>query len=194
MAIRKIAQMGDPVLRRRAKEVPPAELASQRVQMLIDDMIETMRDADGAGIAAPQVHESLRISVIEVTHNPRYPDFPGIPFTILVNPLVEPLVATQPLADADAIVMYEGCLSVNGLRGQVRRPRRVRVSGLDRMGRPQEFTWEGVPAAVVQHETDHLDGVLFVDRVVPRTLTFLREYDRYVPRELRMVDGVELAD
>lgn len=194
MAIRKIAQMGDPVLRRRAEEVPPAEIASARIQSLIDDMIETMRDADGAGIAAPQVNESLRISVIEVTRNPRYPDFPGIPFTVLVNPLIEPLVGTAPLADRDSIVMYEGCLSVNGIRGRVRRPRKVRVRGLDREGRALDFTWEGVPAAVVQHETDHLDGVLFVDRAEPRSLTFLREYERYVPREQRLVDGVELVD
>lgn len=194
MAIRKIAQMGDPVLRRRAEEVPPAEIASARIQSLIDDMIETMRDADGAGIAAPQVNESLRISVIEVTRNPRYPDFPGIPFTVLVNPLIEPLVDTAPLADRDSIVMYEGCLSVNGIRGRVRRPRKVRVRGLDREGRALDFTWEGVPAAVVQHETDHLDGVLFVDRAEPRSLTFLREYERYVPREQRLVDGVELVD
>lgn len=194
MAIRKIAQMGDPVLRRRAEEVPPAEIASARIQSLIDDMIETMRDADGAGIAAPQVNESLRISVIEVTRNPRYPDFPGIPLTVLVNPLIEPLVGTAPLADRDSIVMYEGCLSVNGIRGRVRRPRKVRVRGLDREGRALDFTWEGVPAAVVQHETDHLDGVLFVDRAEPRSLTFLREYERYVPREQRLVDGVELVD
>ncbi|MBK8996468.1 MAG: peptide deformylase [Myxococcales bacterium] len=194
MAIRKIAQMGDPVLRRRAEEVPPAELASAAIQRLIDDMIETMRDADGAGIAAPQVNESLRISVIEVVRNPRYPDFPGIPFTVLVNPLIEPLVGTSPLAERDSIVMYEGCLSVNGIRGRVRRPRKVRVRGLDREGHALDFTWEGVPAAVVQHETDHLDGILFVDRADPRSLTFLREYDRYVPRELRLVDGVELVD
>lgn len=182
------------MLRRRAEEVPPAEIASARIQSLIDDMIETMRDADGAGIAAPQVNESLRISVIEVTRNPRYPDFPGIPLTVLVNPLIEPLVGTAPLADRDSIVMYEGCLSVNGIRGRVRRPRKVRVRGLDREGRALDFTWEGVPAAVVQHETDHLDGVLFVDRAEPRSLTFLREYERYVPREQRLVDGVELVD
>jgi peptide deformylase len=85
--------------------------------------------------------------------------------------------------------MYEGCLSVQGLRGRVRRPRRVRVQGLDRAGRPLEFVWEGLRAAVIQHETDHLEGVLFVDRADPRTLTFLKEYGRYVPIEARIVDG-----
>jgi peptide deformylase len=194
MAIRKIAQMGDPVLRQRAKEVPPEDLAGAELQRLIDDMIETMRDADGAGIAAPQVNESVRVSVIEVYRNPRYPDFPGIPLTVLVNPILEPLVDTSSLADADAIVMYEGCLSVSGIRGQVRRPRAVRVRALDRHGNALDFRWQGVPAAVVQHETDHLDGVLFVDRADPRTLAFVREYERHVPRELRMVDGVELSD
>ena len=168
MAIRKIAQLGHPVLRSRAEEVPPAEIGSPRIQQLIEDMIETMRDANGAGIAAPQVHESLRISVIEVSSNPRYPDFPAISLTTLVNPVVEPAVRL-PLQNPDAILMYEGCLSVKGIRGRVRRPRKVRVRALDRDGQPLDFVWEGVPAAVVQHETDHLDGILFVDRADPRT-------------------------
>ena len=184
MAIRKIAQLGHPVLRLRAQEVPPAEIGSARVQTLIEDMIDTMRDADGAGIAAPQVHESLRIAVIEVHANPRYPDFPNIPHTVLVNPIVEPLVpgAGPTLADEDAIEIFEGCLSVTGIRGRVRRPRKVRVRALDRQGQPLDEIWEGVSAAVVQHETDHLDGVLFVDRADPRTLAFLKEYERYVVR------------
>jgi len=184
MAIRKIAQMGHPVLRRRAEEVPPAEIGSARIQQLVDDMIDTMRDADGAGIAAPQIHEPVRIAMIEVAGNPRYPDFPGIPLTILVNPVVESLVATAgaDLAEDDAIEMYEGCLSVTGIRGRVRRPRKVRVRALDRQGQPLDFVWEGVPAAIVQHETDHLDGVLFVDRADPRTLAFIREYERYTVR------------
>lgn len=182
MAIRKIAQMGNPVLRQRAEEVPPVEVRSPRVRTLIDDMIETMRDADGAGIAAPQVHESVRIAIIEVSGNPRYPDFPGIPLTVLVNPVVEPLVGgpAGELADEEAITLYEGCLSVSGIRGRVRRPRKVRVRALDREGNALDFVWEGVPAAVVQHETDHLDGVLFVDRADPRSLTFLKEWERYV--------------
>lgn len=191
MAIRKIAQMGHPVLRRRAEEVPPAEIGSAFIQTLIDDMIETMRDAHGAGIAAPQVHEPVRISVIEVHQSARYPDMPEIPLSVLVNPIVEPLVAVEPLADRDAIAMYEGCLSVDGLHGRVRRPRRVRVRALDREGRSVELTWEGLRAAVVQHETDHLDGILFIDRADPKTLCFLPEYERYVPREARMSDGGE---
>ncbi len=194
MAIRKIAQLGNPVLRRRAEEVPPDEIASARIRRLIEDMIETMRDADGAGIAAPQVHEPLRIAVIEVKQNPRYPEFPTIPLTVLVNPVLEPLVGSplDALAPKDAIVMFEGCLSVTGIRGRVKRPRRVRVRALDREARPLDFVWEGVPAAVVQHETDHLNGILFVDRADPKTLAFLREFERYVPSAERIVDGAEL--
>jgi peptide deformylase len=181
MSILKIAQMGEPVLRRRAEEVPLDQLGSARIQTLIDDMIETMRDADGAGIAAPQVYESLRVCVVEVKENRRYPDFPNIPLMVLVNPVV--------VANAeDTISMYEGCLSVAGVRGKVRRPRSVEVRAFDRHGKTLSFAWEGIPAAIVQHETDHLDGKLFVDRADPRTLTFLREYDRYVPVAQRIQD------
>jgi peptide deformylase len=189
MAIRKIAQMGEPILRRRAEALPLDRIAAPAVQALIDDMIETMRDADGAGIAAPQVYEGVRISVIEVKDNARYPDFPSIPLLVLVNPVVEPLVETSPLADEDTIAIYEGCLSVSGVRGRVRRPRKVRVRALSRTAEPLDFVWEGIPAAVVQHECDHLDGVLFVDRADPKTLTFLREYARFVPEGERIVDG-----
>jgi len=190
VALRKIAQLGEPVLRARARELTEDELASPRIQALIDDMIETMRDADGAGIAAPQVHESVRVCVMELVGNPRYPDVPRLPLTVLVNPVVEARVPdpTNP-ADEDSVFLYEGCLSVQGLRGRVQRPRRVAVRALDRHGAPQEFLLEGPLAAVVQHETDHLEGVLFVDRADPRTLTFLREYERWVPRADRVVDG-----
>jgi len=190
VAIRKIAQLGEPVLRQTARALTLDELQSPRVQTLIDDMIETMRDADGAGLAAPQVYESLSLCVIEVSNNPRYPEIEEIPLLVLANPVVTPEVQSTPaaLADEDAIAMYEGCLSIQGLRGQVRRPRRVRVSAIDRTGQPLEFVWEGLRAAVVQHETDHLRGVLFVDRADPRTLTFLREYGRHVPLEARIID------
>jgi peptide deformylase len=189
MAIRKIAQLGHPILRRKAAPLDPDQIGSSRVQELIDDMIETMRDADGAGIAAPQVYEGTRICVIEVSQNPRYPAFPAIPLMILVNPILEmSAVSAGALSDADSITMYEGCLSVPGLRGKVRRPRRVRVRALDRDGAPLAFDWEGVAAAIVQHEVDHLDGMLFVDRADPKTLAFQREYERFVPLETRVTD------
>jgi peptide deformylase len=190
VAIRKIAQMGEPVLRRVARPLSVEELKSPAIQTLIADMIDTMHDADGAGLAAPQVYESVQLCVIEITKNPRYPDALDIPLTVLVNPVVTPLVdeSTGQLAPNDTIVMFEGCLSVTGLRGQVVRPRRVRVQALDRAGQPLDFVWEGVRASVVQHETDHLNGVLYVDLADSKSLTFLREYERYVPREERIVD------
>jgi peptide deformylase len=191
VAIRKIAQLGEPVLRRRAVDVPVDQITGSSIQTLIDDMIETMRDADGAGIAAPQVYESLQICVIEVRHNPRYPQFPEIPLTVLINPVVDimsPMHDGTPAPDS-AIAIYEGCLSVTGVRGRVRRATKVQVHALDRSAQPLDFVWEGVPAVVVQHETDHLNGILFVDRADPRTLTFLREYDRHVPLQDRLVES-----
>jgi peptide deformylase len=191
MAILKIAQMGEPVLRRRALDVPVEAIAKREIQSLIDDMIETMRDADGAGLAAPQVYQSLRISVIEVRDNPRYPAFAPIPLTVLVNPVLtvrSTMNGNVPAAD-DSIALYEGCLSVPGIRGRVVRPRAVEVRAFDRNSSPLSFVWEGVPAAVVQHETDHLNATLFVDRADPQTLCFLREYERHVPLGERMVDG-----
>ena len=188
MAIRKIAQLGEPLLRERSLSVLFDELRGQKLQMLITDMIETMRDADGAGLAAPQVYEPVRIAVIEVSQNPRYPMVAPVPLTILVNPVVTPEVGSGALADDDAVEMFEGCLSVAGVRGRVRRPRRVRVTAHDQERKPFELRWEGVRAAIVQHECDHLDGVLFVDRADPRSLTFLREYERHVPLERRILD------
>jgi peptide deformylase len=190
VAIRKIAQMGEPVLRRVARPLSVEELKSPVIQTLIDDMIDTMHDADGAGLAAPQVYESVQLCVIEISANPRYPDALDIPLTVLVNPVITPQVESplDDLADGDRIAMFEGCLSVAGLRGQVVRPRRVRVQALDRHGAALDFVWEGVRASVVQHETDHLKGVLYVDRADSKSLSFLREYERYVPREERIVD------
>ncbi|HEX3776892.1 MAG TPA: peptide deformylase, partial [Polyangiaceae bacterium] len=174
MAIRKIAQLGEPVLRQRAAAIDPREIGSERIQTLIEDMIETMHDADGAGLAAPQVYESIQLCVIEVDQNPRYPQFEPIPLTVLINPIVTPLVGNSgALAPEDSFQMYEGCLSVPGMRGQVSRPRKVRVEALDRTGNALDFVWESFRAVVVQHETDHLNGTLYVDRVDPRTLSFM---------------------
>ena len=189
MAIRKIAQMGEPVLRRRADPIDPSEIGSPTIQTLIDDMIETMHDADGAGLAAPQVYVSLQLCVIEVDQNPRYPQFEPIPLTVLINPVVTPLVGEgSALSAEDSFQMYEGCLSVPGMRGQVVRPRKVRVQALDRDGKALDFVWESFRAVVVQHETDHLLGTLYVDRADPKTLTFLREYERFVPATARIRD------
>jgi peptide deformylase len=188
MAIRPVLKMGHPVLRQVAT---PVIRFDQDLQALIADMDETMRSQSGAGIAAPQIGVSQRVVIFEVRENPRYPNVEPIPLTVLANPIVTPVVPSLPgeLADVDAFSVYEGCLSVPGLRGRVRRPRRVHVQALDRAGTALDFVWEGFRAVVVQHETDHLWGTLFVDRADPRTLTFLREYERYVPPDGRLVDG-----
>jgi peptide deformylase len=174
VAILKIAHVGTPVLRERAREVGADELASAETQRFIDDLIETMRDANGAGLAAPQVYNPIRIVAVEVRpNNPRYPYKPPVPLTLVVNPVIEPL--TEELFDN-----YEGCLSVPNLRGVVPRRAEVRVKGLDRNGRPFERVVRGLTAGTFQHECDHVDGVLFLDRVKdPRTLTTWAEFDRY---------------
>ena len=181
MALRKIAQMGEPVLRAETRELTLAELATAEVQTLIDDMIETMHDADGAGIAAPQVYESLRLCVMELHGNPRYPTLPALPLTVLVNPVVTPLVPNpEAPAEVDSIFMYEGCLSVAGIRGRVQRPRKVKVTALDRVGQPFEMVLEGPLASVIQHETDHLHGIVYVDRMRDlSTLTHLAEWNKH---------------
>jgi peptide deformylase len=173
VTIRKIATVGHPVLRERARELPADELASPDVQRLIDDMIDTMRDANGAGLAANQVHEPVRIAVIEVDHNPRYPYKPRIPLTVVVNPVVEPL-------DDELVEINEGCLSVPDLRGNVWRHVNVRVTYLDREGAPHEEVKRGLTAGTFQHELDHLDGTLFLDRVRdPTTLTTWAQFERW---------------
>jgi peptide deformylase len=192
MAIRKIAQLGEPVLRVPARRLAPEEIGSAAIRALIADMVETMRDADGAGLAAPQVYESVQLCVIELANNPRYPNLEPIPLITLINPVLTPLVSPAvELPDHEAMFVYEGCLSVPGLRGRVRRPRKVRVQALGASGEPLDFVWEGFRAAVVQHEVDHLNATLFVDRALPGTLTYLREYERYVPTHRRVVDGLE---
>jgi peptide deformylase len=173
MAIRKIASLGHPVLRERARELSPDELRSREVQRFIDDLIETMRDARGAGLAANQVYEPIRVCAIEVSDNPRYPYKPNIPLTILVNPDIE-------ILSERTFENYEGCLSVPNLRGVVRRHTEVRVRAMDRHGQPFERVARGLTAGTFQHEIDHLDGVLFVDRVEdPKTLCTWTEFERF---------------
>src|SRR5579883_1050908 len=173
MALRKIATIGHPVLRRRARELTRDELASAGVQRFIDDLVETMRDASGAGIAANQVHEDVRICAVEVANNPRYPYKPNWPLTILVNPSVE---ATTD----ETFLNFEGCLSVPNLRGRVPRFTGVRVRAWDRAGRDVDFEVKGLTAGTFQHELDHLDGTLFVDRVTDtRTLCTWTDFERF---------------
>lgn len=169
----KVAKLGHPILRQIARPVADDELLDSATQRLIDDMIETMRDAAGVGLAAPQVHVSRKIQVVEIRPNPRYPTAPTFPLMVLVNPEIEPL--TDELLEN-----WESCLSVNDLRGRVWRPAAVRVRYQDRFGEPREFEFEGFPATVVQHETDHLLGKVFLDRMTDlATLTHMREWDVY---------------
>jgi peptide deformylase len=172
MAIRKIAQIGHPVLRQIAREVTREELATPSVQTFIDDLVETMRDADGAGLAAIQIYEPIRICAVEVRDNPRYPYKPKIPLTILVNPVL------TPVGD-EAFDNYEGCLSVPNLRGMVRRYVHLHVTAWDRHGDPIEDTVHGLKAGTYQHEVDHLNGKVFVDRADPATFATWTEFERH---------------
>jgi peptide deformylase len=174
MSVRPIATVGHPVLRERAREVTAEELRSPEVQRLIDDMIETMRAASGAGLAANQVHETLRIAVIEVREgNPRYPYKPPIPLTVIVNPVIEPV-------GEERIEVNEGCLSVPDLRGTLDRFEAVRVCYLDREGEERDEVRRGLTGGTFQHEVDHLDGVLFLDRVRdPATFSTWEQFDEH---------------
>jgi peptide deformylase len=173
MAILKVARLGHPVLRERARPVSPDALRSAEVQRLIDDMIETMHEYDGAGLAANQVHVAQQIAVIEVQKNPRYPDAPEIPLTVVVNPIV------TPVSD-DKEDGWEGCLSVPDLRGVVSRYTAVRLECLDRQGQPVDVVAKDFFARVIQHETDHLNGIVYVDRITDmRTLSHIAEWNRY---------------
>jgi peptide deformylase len=169
----KIAQVGNPVLRQRAREVTREELSTASTQRFIDDLVETMRDANGAGLAAIQVHEPVRIFAVEVQDNPRYPYKPNIPLTIVVNPVIEPL-------GGETFENFEGCLSVPNLRGVVERHAEIRLTGWDRQGAPIDRVLRGLSAGTFQHEKDHLDGVIFIDRVKdPTTFCTWAEFDRY---------------
>ena len=174
MSILKVAQLGHPILREVAKAVSEKEIHSPRIQQLIDDMIETMREYDGVGLAAPQVHESLQIAVMEIAgENPRYPDEDSVPTTVFINPKITPLTT-------ETMEVCEGCLSVKGIRGAVNRPNKIRLEALDRKGEKIDREYEGFPAVAVQHETDHLFGKVFLDRMTDLSkLAFIDEYRKY---------------
>ena len=160
MAVQPVLKMGHPLLRQVAATVDGFDV-TQMNELLID-MEDTMRALHGAGIAAPQIGVSLRVVIFEMLENPRYPQVAPIPFTVLINPVLEPLGSEKEEG-------WEGCLSVPGLRGVVPRYRRLRYGGLDAQGQFFERTVEGFHARVVQHEVDHLDGVLFPQRVEDMT-------------------------
>src|SRR5688500_14909167 len=177
MSILKVARIGHPVVRTVARDVPRSAITSPDVQRLIDDMIETMHEYDGVGVAAPQVHVSLRLAVIEVPQSDeRSRD--GVPLTVLVNPVVTPL-------EDETVGGWEGCLSAPDLRGTVPRYRRVRLFALDRRGTPYTVEAEDFCARVIQHECDHLNGSVYLDRMRDmRSLSFLGEFERFVVDDL----------
>jgi peptide deformylase len=173
MAILKVARLGHPVLRRVADPLEAEEIGSPGVQRFIDDMIETMKEYDGVGLAADQVHVSRQVAVLEVAENPRYPEKPKVPLTVLINPRVTPL--SEEMEDD-----WEGCLSVPDLRGKVPRYKKIRVDAFNRDGSEVSFTAEGFHARVLQHEWDHLNGKVYLDRMRDfSTLSFLTEFARY---------------
>lgn len=170
----EIVEVGDPVLRTPARAVSAEELASPGFQAFVDDLIATMRDAGGAGLAANQVGDLRRVAVVEVRANhPRYPYKPQIPLTVIVNPTLVP-------EGRESVMINEGCLSVPDLRGEAERFVCVRVSYLDRDGAPHEEVRRGLTAGTFQHEVDHLDGIMFLDRVRdPKTFTTWAQFDRH---------------
>jgi peptide deformylase len=173
MSILKVARLGHPVLRRIAAPVSLREIQASGFQKFIDDMIETMKEYDGVGLAADQVHESKQIAVLEVAENPRYPDKPKVPLTVLINPKISPL--TEEMEED-----WEGCLSIPELRGRVPRYKTIRVQAWDRNGKDLEFSADDFHARVIQHEWDHLNGKVYLDRMGDlSTLTFLTELARY---------------
>jgi peptide deformylase len=181
MAILKIARMGHPVLATRAE--PVRDPASPEIRRLIGDMIETMIDANGAGLAAPQVHVPLRLVVFQAPESRSDPELSEAerydhtaPLTVLINPEVE-------VIGGDAEGGWEGCLSVPGLRGFVERPSHVRYRGVDQNGKTIERTARGFHARVVQHEVDHLDGVLYPQRMRDLSKLIFESEARHLARE-----------
>ena len=174
MAVRKIIRMGHPSLRQVAQPVARAHIGTAAFSRLVQDMVETLRDYGGVGLAAPQINEPIRLAIMEVPGGPtRYGQVPKLPLTGFVNPSVHVL-------DTTPNGVWEGCLSVPGLRGYVERPRHVRVETLDLRGKPAALEFEGFLATVVQHELDHLDGKLYIDRMADAgQLVFEEEFLRH---------------
>ena len=189
MSVREVVQIGDPVLRQPASEVGANQISSPEIQRLVDDLIDTKRATHGAGIAANQVGEAVRVAIVEVEEgNPRYPYKPPVPLTVLINPLIEPI-------GDETIEINEGCLSIPDLRGSLERHLAVRVRYLDREGAPHDEVKRGLTAGTFQHEVDHLNGTLFVDRADPMTFATWEQFDRhqreeFVRRATRLADEV----
>jgi peptide deformylase len=172
--ILKVARLGHPAIRTPARTVDPAMIKAPEFQRLLDDMVDTMREYSGVGLAAPQVHLSIQVAVLEVSHHPRYPDMPEVPLTYLINPQVT-------LLDSALIEDWEGCLSIPEMRGLVPRHKQLRVIALGRQAEQLDFVAGDFHARVIQHETDHLKGEVYLDRMQHlRSLSHLTEWQRFV--------------
>lgn len=172
MPIRTIIKMGNPLLRKVSLEVNVENISSELIQNLIDDLIETMRNYKGVGIAAPQVGELKRIFIMEVDNNERYLN-ETFPLTVVINPIVD-------FVEDESQESWEGCLSIPEIRGQLIRAKKVILSGIDRVGTQFKKELIGFPAVIAQHELDHLNGILFIDRMTSfETLSFLDEYNKF---------------
>ncbi len=172
--ILKVARLGFPTLRAAAQPVPREIIKSHDFQKLIDDMVETMHEYSGVGVAAPQVHLPIQLAVLEVENHPRYPDMPPVPLTVLINPVVT-------IRDDEKVEDWEGCLSIPDLRGRVPRFKKLRVDALDRDANEIQIEATDFHARVIQHETDHLTGHLYIDRMPDlRSLGYLAELQRFV--------------
>ena len=189
MAILKVARMGHPILRKKARDLTVSELASVEMERLIRDMVETMHEYGGIGLAAPQVHEPVKLAIIEFSEeSSRYPEMGSQPLSVFVNPKITVL---DPKLQGN----WEGCLSVPEIRGFVERPRKIQVNYLDRSGTARELVAEGFLATVFQHELDHLAGTLFIDRIQDKSkLAFMEEYRRYWLPDEESADEDELED
>jgi peptide deformylase len=174
MAVRKIIRMGHPNLRKPAQPVPASAIGTEAFDRLVNDMVDTLHDYSGIGLAAPQINEPLRLAIVEIPGGPtRYGEIDPLPQTVFINPTVEVL-------NPQSAGYWEGCLSVPGLRGFVERPQHVRIQYTDLAGQTQTMEVEGFMATAVQHEFDHLDGKLYIDRITdPTKLVFEEEFARY---------------
>jgi len=176
MSILKVARVAHPVLRALAKSVAKSAFKDPLFQKLVDDMRETMYEYEGVGLAAPQVHEGLRLAVIEVPGDDERTKA-EVPFMVLANPVV------TPLGD-DTVKGWEGCLSIPDLRGVVPRFKRLKLDALDRHGKPYSLEAQDFFARVIQHECDHLDGGVYLDRMKSmRSLTFIKEFEDHVKQD-----------
>ena len=173
MSVLEVTKMGNPVLRKNCKSVKVSKIKSKKFQKFIDSMVETMRDENGAGIAAPQVDVKKRVFVMEVQENPRYPSKDAFGLVVAINPELKPIGKKK-------VNSWEGCLSIPDIRGCLRRHAKVELKAFDRKGKAYTKVLKGFAAIVAQHELDHLNGTLFIDRMKSmETLSFQAEFEAY---------------